>query len=169
MFSLGFGAAPAAIGTDAGGVVQHRQLPLSPGGVVPRRIPEGDHRCWGLGIVEQGLLDCAHRQLGGSQPTGNRQGRRCAGGLADVENQRLQARRKGEDIQEGVKRIIEGLFKKLVVANSIYNMSIAALNNNDLQMITIMPFLFSVCVYALYLCVCICFVCMCLCMYVCML
>ncbi|MFH1378723.1 MAG: MBOAT family O-acyltransferase [bacterium] len=69
----------------------------------------------------------------------------------DWQKQRSSSRHMGDDIQEGAKRIIEGLFKKFVIANSIYNMSLAALNNNDLQMMGKGQFLFSIIVYAVYI------------------
>lgn len=56
-----------------------------------------------------------------------------------------------DNIKEGTRRIVEGLFKKLVVADLIYSMSLASLGEYDLQVIGILPFLFSVIIYSIYI------------------
>jgi len=56
-----------------------------------------------------------------------------------------------DNVKEGTIRIVEGLFKKIVVADLIYSMSIASLGEKELLVIGITPFVFSVFVYSIYI------------------
>ena len=79
-----------AVTGKQGGIIQHPALALSPAGVVPRGIPEGDgpRRC--QGVAEQGLLQLAHWQGGRRNLALPAKGGRQAGHLANVEDQGLE-------------------------------------------------------------------------------